>query len=186
MRRPNPAIVQGTLASVLLGAYFDLEAQGIRFEMDVKNEGATFNVASRKFLQSTLDMQIRFPTFRAQEFYLNTHVIETFGDIAPPQRWGYFGGSGTIPTLGLLSMGGDHLVYVESNYFIPVQRLDLPVLGSPSLTLRHLIGSAGVGKLPSFEQNLVFRFALSFGRVDVAVDPARREWEVSAGLSLAR
>jgi hypothetical protein len=186
MRRPNPPIVPGTLASLLLGAYVDWEAQGIRFQMDLTNEGASFDVGSQEFLQSTLDMQIRFPTFGAQEFYFNTHVIETFGDVAPPQRWGYFGGSGTIPTLALLSMGGDHLVYVESNYFIPFQRWDLPVLGPPSITIRHLIGSAGVGYLPSFDQNLVFRFALSFGRVDVAVDPARREWEVSAGLSLAR
>jgi hypothetical protein len=83
-------------------------------------------------------------------------------------------------------MGGDHLVYVESNYFIPFLRFDLPVVGPPSITLRHMIGSAGVGKLPDLEQDLALRVALSFFRIDFAVDPARRKWEVGAGLSLAR
>jgi hypothetical protein len=117
---------------------------------------------------------------------LATHFVDTFGDTAPPQRWSYLGGSGTLSTLDLLSMGGDHLLYLESNYFIPIQRLDMPVVGAPSVTLRHIFGSAGVGKLPDFEQNLGLRFALSFARVDVVVDPARRKWETSFGLSLAR
>ena len=186
MRRPNPGITPGTLQSILLGAHATWEAQRVRASVDLTNEGAAFDVGSRRFVQSTFHGTIRFPTFGAQEFYLTTHVLETFGDAAPPQRWGYLGGSGTMPTLELLSMGGDHLVYVESNYFIPLLRLDLPIVGPPSITLRHMIGSAGVGSLPDFEQNLALRVALSFFRVDFAVDPARRKWEVSPGLSLAR
>ena len=186
MRRPNPAITPGTLQSVLLGGRAIWESQRVRVSVDLTNEGATFDVGSRRFIQSTANASIRFPTFASQEFYFTTHVLETFGDTAPPQRWGYLGGSGTIPTLELLSMGGDHLVYFESNYFIPFLRFDLPVLGPPSITLRHMIGSAGVGKLPDFEQNLALRVALSFFRVDFAVDPARHRWEVGAGLSLAR
>ena len=186
MHRPNPAITPGTLQSVVLGGHATWEAQRVRATVDLSNEGAAFDVGSRRFVQSTLHGTIRFPTFGAQEFYLTTHVLETFGDTAPPQRWSYLGGSGTLPTLELLSMGGDHLVYVESNYFIPFLRFDLPVLGPPSITLRHMLGSAGVGKLPDFEQNLALRVALSFFRVDFAVDPARRKWEVGAGLSMAR
>jgi hypothetical protein len=186
IRRPNPAVTPGTLQSILLGAHATWETQRVRATLDLTNEGAAFDVGSRRFVQSTLHGTLRFPTFAAQEFYFTTHVLETFGDTAPPQRWSYLGGSGTIPTLELLSMGGDHLVYVESNYFIPFLRFDLPVVGPPSITLRHMIGSAGVGKLPDFEQNLALRVALSFFRVDFSVDPARREWEVGAGLSMAR
>lgn len=186
MHRPNPAITPGTLQSVLLGAHATWEAQRVRASVDLTNEGAAFDVGSRRFVQSTLHGTIRFPTFGAQEFYLTTHLLETLGDTAPAQRWSYLGGSGTLPTLELLSMGGDHLVYVESNYFIPFLRFDLPVVGPPSITLRHMIGSAGVGRLPDFEQNLALRVALSFFRVDFAVDPARRKWEVGAGLSMAR
>ena len=186
MRRPNPTIVPGALSSVLLGAHAEWDDERVHAVLDLTNEGASFDIGSLKFVQSTLDFEIRFPTFGAQEFYMNTHVIHTFGDRAPPQRWSYLGGSGTIPTLELLSMGGDHLFYLESNYFIPIRRLEMPVLGAPSITLRHLIGSAGIDALPSFEQNLVLRLALSFGRLDIAFDPTRREWEFSAGLSLAR
>lgn len=186
IHRPNPAIVPGTLQSLILGAHATWETQRVRATVDVTNEGAAFDVGSRRFVQSTLHGTIRFPTFGAQEFYFTTHVLETFGDTAPPQRWSYLGGSGTLPTFELLSMGGDHLLYVESNYFIPFLRFDLPVVGPPSITLRHMIGSAGVGKLPDLEQNLALRVALSFFRIDFTVDPARRRWEVGAGLSMAR
>jgi len=186
MLRPNPAILNGAIRSVLLGGHLGWEEQRVRATVNLTNEAAAFDVSSSRFVQSTLDVQIRFPTFAAQEFFFSTHVLETFGDGAPPQRWGYLGGSGTIPTLPLLSLGGDHLLYAESNYFVPFPKWDLPVLGPPSVTLRHLIGSAGVGRLPAFHQNLGLRFALSFARLDVNVDPATRSWELGVGLSLAR
>jgi hypothetical protein len=186
MRRPNPAVLGGSLRSVLLGGHFAWEEQHVRVTVDLENEGATFDVGSLRFVQTTLDGEIRFPTFGLQEFRLGTHLLQTFGDTAPPQRWSYLGGSGTLPTMALLSVGGDHLLYIESNYTIPFQRWELPVLGAPSLTLRHMIGSAGVGDFPSFHQNLAVRVALSFIRADVAVDPATRTWEAGLGLSLAR
>ena len=186
MRRPNPAIIPGKLGSVLLGGRFQWQKQGVITQVNVLNEAGAFEVGSLRFLQTTFDAEIRFPTFGVQRFWLSTHLLYTFGDDAPPQRWSYLGGPGTIPTLDLLSLGGDRLVYIESNYLIPFSGLDLPVLGPPSLTIRHMIGSAGVGRLPAFEQNLDFRFALSFARVDFALDPVRRSWNVGVGLSLQR
>lgn len=186
MLRPNPPVTRGTLRSALVGALFDWELQRVRASFNLANEVADFDVGSTRFVLSTLDGVVRFPTFGAQFFYLNAHVLYTFGDTAPPQRWSYLGGAGTITTLPLLSMGGDRLVYVESNYYIPIPGIDLPIVGAPSVTLRHMIGSAGVGHLPSFEQNLAVRLALSFLRFDAAVDPARQTWEFGFGLSLAR
>jgi hypothetical protein len=186
MLRPNPPVIPGMLESVLFGALVDWELQGVRTSFNLTNEAARFDVGSRRFLQSTLDGAVRFPTFGAQFFYLSTHVVYTFGDTAPPQRWSYVGGSGTITTLPLLSLGGDHLVYIESNYYVPITWIDVPIIGSPSVTLRHMIGSAGVGRLPSFEQNLGLRLALSFVRFDGVVDPATRTWDFGFGLSMAR
>ena len=186
MLRPNPPIVRGDLSAVLLGARFAWEAQRVRATIDLTNEGAAFSVGSLRFVQSTLDGQIRFPTFGAQQFSFDAHVVYTLGDTAPPQRWSYLGGSGTLITLPLLSLGGDRLVYFESDYYVPIERFDLPILGPPSLTLRHIIGSAGVGGLVPFEQNLALRVALSFVRIDIAVDPARRSWELGYGLTMAR
>lgn len=184
--RFNPPAQRGTLASALLGAHLDWTVPSARARIDLLNEVASFQVGSRHFDQTTVDGEIRFPTFGQQEFFLSTHVIYTFGDSAPPQRWSYLGGSGTVITLPLLSMGGDELLYVESNYFIPIYRLDLPVLGAPSITLRHMIGSAGIRKLPAFQQNLGVRAAMSFLRFDAVVDPARREWDFGFGLTMAR
>jgi hypothetical protein len=186
IRRPNPPITHGDLRSALVGGVFDWQLQGVRASFDLTNEFAAFDIGSRRFIQSTLDGAVRSPTFGTQFFYLNAHVVYTFGDSAPPQRWSYLGGSGTITTLPLLSLGGDQLLYIESNYYIPIPGIDLPTIGAPSVTLRHIIGSAGVGHLPSFEQNLAARLALSFVRFDAALDPARRAWEFGFGLSLAR
>jgi hypothetical protein len=186
MRRPNPAVIRGTLRSVIVGGNLTWEAQRVRATVQLTNEAAAFDVGDRRFVQSTLHGEIRFPTFAAQEFWLTTHLVHTFGDTAPPQRWSYLGGAGTITTLPLLTLGGDRLLYVESNYYVPLQRFDLRILGTPSFTLRHIIGSAGIGRLPSFEQNLALRVALSFGRFDAVVDPARRSWEFGFGLSMAR
>jgi hypothetical protein len=49
-----------------------------------------------------------------------------------------------------------------------------------------MIGSAGIRKLPAFQQNLGVRAAMSFLRFDAVVDPARREWDFGFGLTMAR
>jgi hypothetical protein len=184
--RPNPQATRGTLIAGLVGAHVEWEAQNVRVGVDVLNEAAAFEIGSRRFDQTTFDGSIEFPTFGAQQFRFASHVLHTFGDRAPPQRGSYLGGSGTLTTLPLLSLGGDQLLYVESDYVIPFNRFDLPYLGAPSFTLRHMIGSAGVGELPPFRQNLGMRFALSFLRFDAVVDPARRSWEFGFGLTMAR
>lgn len=184
--RPNPAATRGRIASVLVGGQLDWEAQSIRARVEVTNEAGSFSTGSRRFDQTTVDVAVRFPTFVAQEFFLSTHILHTFGDSTPTQRWSYVGGSGTITTLPLLSLGGDELLYIESNYFVAFPKLDLPLVGAPSITVRHIIGSAGIRKLPAFQQNLGVRAALSFLRFDVVVDPARREWDFGFGLSMAR
>jgi len=186
IRRPNPPATRGTLQSALLGAHWSWEAQRVRTMIDLTNEAATFSIGERRFVQSTIDGQVRFPTFGAQLFWLSLHAVHTFGDTAPPQRWSYLGGAGTISTLELLQMGGDRLFFVESNYFIPIERFDFRILGSPSVTLRHIMGSAGVGKLPSLEQNIALRLGLSFARAEIVVDPVRRDVNFGFGLSFTR
>jgi hypothetical protein len=184
--RPNPPATRGTLTSALLGGHFEWETQNIRAGIDFESEAAEFDIGSRRFDQTTLDAEIRFPTFGTQEFSLRSHAVHTFGDSAPPQRWSYLGGSGTIITLPLLSFGGDELLYVESSYRIPLDKINFRFVGAPSITVRHMIGSAGIGKLPPFEQNLGVRAALSFLRFDVVVDPVRRDWDLGLGVTTAR
>lgn len=186
MLRPNPPVTRGTIRSAILGARFEWTAQRLRTTTNVTNEAAMLSTGDRQFVQSVLDAEVRFPTYADQMFWMAAHAIYTFGDTAPPQRWSYLGGSGTIPTLDLLSMGGDRLLFVESNYYIPIRRFDFPFVGSPSITLHHAIGAAGVGRLPALEQNISLRLALSLARLELIVDPARRDTKVTAGLSFTR
>lgn len=187
MLRPNPRVDDGPISSALVGARIEWQGQGgVAADANVVSEIATSAPASRHFVQTTVHGTVGFPTFANQRFDLETHWIVTAGDTAPRQRWAYLGGSGTLPFLGLLTEGGDQLLYVQSAYSIPITAVNIPFAGQPMLQVRHLLGGAGVGHLPKFEQNVGVRLALSFVRLDAMVDPARGKVRVSAGLSMAR
>jgi hypothetical protein len=140
----------------------------------------------RRFTQATLDARVDFPTFRNHTFSLEAHAVHTVGDSAPPQRYAYLGGSGTLPTFDLLEFGGDRLVFLESRYSIPIERIRIPIAGSPVIMLRHMIGMAGVDSLPPFEQNLGARLRVGPLKVDWTIEPISRETKTSVGLSLFR
>ncbi|HET7456603.1 MAG TPA: hypothetical protein VFJ74_03045 [Gemmatimonadaceae bacterium] len=188
MLRPNPSVAAGSIASAIVGATAHWQAQG----GVTAGGGATVELPfhalaeGRRFTQATLDANVGFPTFGLQRLDVFAHAVLTAGDTAPPQRFAYLGGSGTIVTSDLLTFGGDQLLYVESQYTIPLDRPRLPFLGSPTIALRHMIGSAGVGGLPDFVQNVGVRVSLSLVRLDYAIDPATRDSRFGVSLSLFR
>ncbi|HET6761901.1 MAG TPA: hypothetical protein VFH13_07350, partial [Gemmatimonadaceae bacterium] len=112
-------------------------------------------------------------------------------DILPPQRFAYLGGSGTLATVDLLALGGDNLLYVQGDYVIPIERIVLPLVGSPFLAFRYAAGNAGLGEIPSLIQNLGVGVGVSFFRVDYTIDPAQnrsplsRRSAVTFGVSLS-
>ena len=111
----------------------------------------------------------------------------TSGNGVPRARYSYLGGSGTLPVLEQLELGGDEMVFVESRYLIPLDGVLLPLVGAPLITLRHLMGSAGVGGLPSLEQELGVGVGLSALRLDYTMDVARsRGHKFSVGISLSK
>ena len=173
------------MEAALAGVRASWSANDLAATFLLANEGAQVQGGDR-FIQSTAHGHVRFPTFGQQFMWVDAHAIHTFGGTLLPQRWAYLGGAGTIITMDELEMGGDELLYVESNYFIPFPNFDLPLLGPPSLTIRHAIGSAGVGHLPRFEQNLSLRAALSFARFEVTLDPRTGKVESGFGLSVTR
>jgi hypothetical protein len=186
MLRPNPPVARGRITSALAGARGEWEGYQLTTEGALHVEAPVDLPDDGRFVQLTADARVEFATFGTQRFSFEAHALVTLGDTAPPQRFSYLGGSGTLPTFDLLEFGGDQLFFAESRYTVPVERIVVPLLGSPTLMLRHMIGSAGVGRLPDFEQNLGVRVALSFARVDFVVDPASRETDVSVGVALAR
>ena len=137
-----------------------------------------------RFAQTVLDGHLEFPTFRDHSFEFYGHAVLTAGDTAPPQRYSYLGGTNTLVTRDLLSMGGDELLFVSGQYHIPISRIRLSAFGSPIFTVRYAAGSAGVGHLPTLVQNVGVRLSVRFVRLEYAVDPVSHDSRASASLSL--
>jgi hypothetical protein len=63
--------------------------------------------------------------------------------------------------------------------------ITLPLVGSPVLSLTHLLGSAGVGSLPSLEQEIGAGIGLSALHFDFTTDAGgSRGHKFSVGISL--
>ena len=144
-------------------------------------------MAERRFVQTTIDGTVGFPTYGGQRLDVFAHLVATAGDSAPPQRYAYLGGEdGTIVTLDLLSMGGDQLIYAQGLYSVPFERVRIRFLGSPVIAIRYAVGGAGIGRLPSLAQNIGLRLTVSFVRLQYMIDPATRDSRTSIALSLFR
>lgn len=182
--RPNPAVERGLISSALVGASGTLALDHLTMTGALVLERPFETPRDERFTQATIDAGIQVPTVGTQTFEVRAHALLTAGDQAPPQRFTYIGGSGTLPTFSVLQFGGDHVLFVESAYNVPIEALGAPLIGSPVISLRYATGAAGVGKLPSsFEQNLMVRLALSLAYVEYAVDPSNGRDEVSLGIT---
>jgi hypothetical protein len=188
MARPNPAVERGEIGSGLVGASLGYSIGPVRAKLAAEGE-RSFRTpdSTSSFTQITLDGTIEFPTFGAQRLRIDAHAVATAGDSTPRARYAYLGRGGTLPLLELLEQGGDQLLFVESRYQIPVARLVLPMVGSPTLHLRHLLGAAGVGSLPSLEQQLGIGVGISMLRFDATFDAAgERDPRYGVSVSIGR
>lgn len=194
MRRPNPPVAKGRINSILGGGGFQISRAGLEGKLDVSVEHAfkapTFGCifippvatppcGDEGFTQTTLDAGVKFPTFGAQTFEFKGHAVLAGGDILPTQRWAYLGGSGTLATVDLLGLGGDNLLFLQGDYIIPIERIQLPFLGPPFLALRYAAGAAGAGELPTLIQNVGVGAGVGFLRVDYTIDPAENRHPLS-------
>lgn len=186
MARPNPLVDEGTITSLVGGfeAEWESPAQGLSVSGTGRVESSLAGVGDR-FTQLTLDGRVTFPVVRDVEFRFEWHGVATAGR-APRQRYVYLGGSGTLPTVDLLSLGGDQLAYFESRVSKPLPRLALPLVGPPTLTLRHMMGSAGAGQLPGLTHNLALRLSVMLLRAEFVVDPVSRDTEFGVAFSFTR
>ena len=194
MRRPNPPIAKGRINSILGGAGIEVARGGLAGKLDASVEHAfkapTFQCASippasppacgeSSFTLATIHSSIKFPTFGTQTFEFTGHAVLAGGDVLPPQRFAYMGGSGTLATVNLLALGGDNLLYLMGDYIIPINRVVLPFVGSPFVALTYAAGNAGLGGIPPLIQNVGVGAGVSLLRVDYSIDPARNRSPVS-------
>jgi hypothetical protein len=138
------------------------------------------------FAQTTLDGALSFPTFGTQSLRLEAHALITLTHGAPRQRWSYVGGAGSLPTIELLSRGGDQLFYFDGRYDVPLERWKFRVVGSPVLSLREILAGADVGRFPSLAQATGLRLSLSVLYAEFLVDPVARHGVLAGGIALER
>ena len=186
--RVNPAVESGSIGSGLLGADLSdttgLVTSRLRAELE---RSVTTSRGTTNFTQLTLDGRVAFPTFGTQSLHVRAHGVATTGDTVTKARYAYLGGSGTLPVVELLELGGAELLFVESRYMIPLPGVILPLIGSPLVTLRHIIGSAGVSGLPSLQQEIGVGLGLSALRFDYTQDVANSlGHKFGIGISLAK
>jgi hypothetical protein len=207
MLRPNPRIDDGTISSGVAGARARWAGADVVALATLDLEAGVSNPPysqSNGFVQATFDGSVQFPTFKTQTLRIDGHFVvsggvEISGDRistaagapdsrtrVPRQRWAYVGGPGSVPTLAMLERGGDQLVYIDGRYNIPIERLQLPLVGPPTVTLREVLAGADVGKFPSIAQSMGVRLAVSFIYVDFMFDPDTRSSKGGVGLSFAR
>ena len=94
----------------------------------------------------------------------------TAGDSTPRARYAYLGRAATLPLLQLLQLGGDQLLFLDSEYSIPINRLDIPMVGPPTLIVAHYLGTAGVGSLPDLQQEIGIGVSVNLLRAAVVFD----------------
>jgi hypothetical protein len=175
IKRPNPLVEPGNLGSGLLGVLFRQEGPVVTSAASLEAEQAfTAPAGTKKFLQLTFDGRVEFPTFGLQRLRFRAHAVGTSGDSVPMARYHYLGGSGTLALSEMLELGGDRLAFVESRYSIPFERVLLPVVGSPTVTLRHLVGGAGVGSLGALQQEVGLTLGLGPLELEVTTGASGR------------
>jgi hypothetical protein len=197
MRRINPAILLGHTTSATAGVNYNYDLDQTTALVDVNFEhaftapdGELPGTSEGYYNQITADAKASFPTFGTQSFSFRGHTVYTPGDPATPQRFAYIGGAGTLATVDLLALGGDRLVYVEGEYDVPLVAPLLPFVGPPIIGVRYAAGSAGVGTLPSFIQNIGVSLGVKFIKAEYHIDPNykktsfSRRHAFSIGLSL--
>jgi hypothetical protein len=186
MRRTNPAIARGHIGSLLGRALAVYESGGVKGSGSILFEHAfhgmpttvvtlrngiptTINNLNGHFSQVTIQTDIGFPTFRTQRLDFRGHLVA--GGDAPPQRYAYLGGAGTLATVDLLALGGDRLFFATGEYSVPIESIDLPLARNPIVSLIYSAGSAGVGELPDFIQNIGAGLGFSMIKFEYHIDP---------------
>ena len=191
--RPNPAVAENRISSLVLGAGLDVER-------------ATFAANASGLIELAGEVaggDHDFARFQIGGEWamaaLANHTLVLEGqfrgplpgtDSLPRQRWTFVGGSGTLYTFEVAEFPGDRVAFVETEYIIPFpETLRLPVIGTPALELIHHAGMAwshGVDR--DFEQNvgLRLRFPLVWARVVTNPRSARDDLEFAVGVSLPR
>lgn len=144
--RPNPPTDPGRITSGV--ARFDMEWRGLETDLVA---GAEYETGRAwRGGEHLFDRVTAWAAFGMHGLLDHTLEISAYGqlpvgrDTLPRQRQTIMGGAGTLQTVPPATYRGDHALFVESRYRIPVS-LAVPLLGDPELQLVHAAGMAWLG-----------------------------------------
>lgn len=187
LHRPNLAVANATLASLNAGSGVAWQGMSSTFAGDADVEWAPGGVGDIAFTQARFYAAFAARTFGTQKLSVQARWRTPLdGSEPPPQRWSLLGGSGTLPTYPLAAFVGDRLVFVDSRYAIPLNGINIPVLGTPQLQLRHATGAAwpSGAPMPTWAQNVGVGLHFFLVGVDLWIDPRAGGLDPSFGLSV--
>ncbi|MBW3569526.1 MAG: hypothetical protein KY467_00330, partial [Gemmatimonadetes bacterium] len=145
LERLNPPAEEGTFVSLLAGTAFRWRGRSSSFDSDLNLEHAVAAPGDAEFTQALVQATYVARALRTHSMRVYFRGMAPIGGDAPPQRRGILGAAGTLPTEPIARFRGDHLVFIESSYIIPVKRIVLPIVGSPSGEAVHRAGAAWTG-----------------------------------------
>ncbi|HEX5872790.1 MAG TPA: hypothetical protein VFY65_20305, partial [Longimicrobium sp.] len=175
LERVNPPAIEGTFVSLLAGAHYHWRGMSSSFDGDVNLEHALSAPGDAEFTQALVEATYLSRALRTHSMRVYVRGMTPIGGDAPPQRRGILGGAGTLPTESIAHFRGDHLVFIESSYIIPVNRIVLPIVGSPSVEAVHLAGAAWTGDdEPLWVQNAGAGVIFALARARMVINPADR------------
>lgn len=176
LERENPEVLEGTIVSLLAGTTYAVRAPTSRFDGTLDVEHALAGAGDAGFTQALATGSYTARAMRTHELRVYFRAMAPlFGSDPPPQRSGILGGSGTLPSEPIAAFRGDHLVFVESAYAVPLPWIVLPVIGSPSVEALHVVGAAWEGgDEPAWVQNAGAGLVFAFFAARAYVNPAER------------
>jgi hypothetical protein len=185
IQRPNPEIDAGHITSVIAGAHAEYFGINGTAKVDLLIEAAGSSPAGGSFQQFTLDESVAIPTVRDQHLEVAGHLVATANaTLTPRQRNAYLGGAGTFATEDMLQRGGDQLYFLDMLYVIPIEQLQVPILGAAYVAPHFAVGAAGVNGFGVPIQNVGIRVGVAFITADYVVNPRTHAHDFGIGLSL--
>ncbi len=187
LERANLQASDSTVASVFAGSRVAWQGATSSLRANGEVEWAPEGIGDLPFAQLRVDGAYQAATFGTQRVLLDVRGMTSLGGRrAPPQRWSLLGGSGTLFTYPLAAFRGDRLVFLDAQYAMPLERVEVPVLGMPEIRLRSVTGTAWAtgNDLPRWGQNLGVGVRFFLVGVDLWVDPARAGFHPEVGFTV--
>jgi hypothetical protein len=185
IQRPNPEINAGHINSVIAGGRAEYVGLPGSASLDVLFEAAGRSGVGGSFQQLTVNQRSSLETVANQRVEILGHLVTTATNtLTPWQRYAYVGGSGSLATVDLMSLGGDHLYFLDVAYVIPIPGMEIPFLGNPYLAPHFATGAAAVGGFGRPGQNIGVRLGVSVFTLDYLVNPRTHKQDIGVGISL--